>query len=133
MGSVISVENVASQLYIPNYLSFESALAKHGILNLIPYALTFATSRKTRKYILKQQQVEFRQIASKLFFGFELKNGMSVALPEKAFLDQLYFVGRGKTTIDFDELDIKKLSIKILRELAKRFPSYVQNRIKKMI
>ncbi len=112
MGSLISVENVASQLYIPNYLSFESALAKHGILNLIPYALTFATSRKTRKYILKQQQVEFRQIAS---------------------LDQLYFVGRGKTTIDFDELDIKKLSIKILRELAKRFPSYVQNRVKKMI
>ena len=103
MGSLISVENVASQLYIPNYLSFESALAKHGILNLIPYALTFARSRKTRKYILKQQQVEFRQIASKLFFGFELKNGMSVALPEKAFLDQLYFVGRGKTTIEVDD------------------------------
>ena len=133
MGSLISIENVASQLYYPNYLSFESALAKRGILNLIPYALTFATNRKTRKYILKHQQVEFRQIASKLFFGFELKNGVNVALPEKAFLDELYFVGRGKATLDFDELDIKKLSIKILRELSKRFPSYVQNRVKYII
>jgi predicted transcriptional regulator of viral defense system len=133
MGSVISLENVASQLYIPNYLSFESALAKHGVLNLIPYALTFATNRKTRKYILKQQQVEFRQIAYELFFGFELKDGMSVALPEKAFLDELYFVGRGKTTLDFGELDIKKLSIKTLKDFSKRFPSYVQNRVKNMI
>src|SRR4030042_3037058 len=58
MGNVISVENVASQLYVPNYLSFESALAKHGILNLIPYALTFATNRQTRKYIIRQQQVD---------------------------------------------------------------------------
>ena len=133
MGSVISLENIASQLYIPNYLSFESALAKQGILNLIPYALTFATNRKTRKYIIKKQQVEFRQIASELFFGFELRNGMSVAFPEKAFLDELYFVGRGETTLDFDELDIKKLSIKTLKNFSRRFPAYVQNRIKNMI
>ena len=70
MGISISIENLAAQLYIPNYLSFESALAKYGILNLIPYTLTFATTRKTRKYILQNREVEFRQIASKLFFGF---------------------------------------------------------------
>src|SRR3989304_2906487 len=101
MGSNISLENVAAQLYIPNYLAFESALAKYGVLNLIPYPLPFATTRKTRKYALRKQEIEFRQISAELFFGFEMKNGMYIALPEKAFLDEVYFVARGKATLDF--------------------------------
>lgn len=133
IGITASVENIASQLYIPNYLSFESALAKYGILNLIPYTITFATTRKTRKYTLRKQEIEFRQITPKLFFGFEMKNGIYIASPEKAFLDEVYFVTRGRATLDFDEVDIEKLSRKTLQDYSKRFPSYVQNQIKDMI
>lgn len=133
MGSVISTENVAAQIYIPNYLSFESALSKYGILNLIPYTLTFATTRKTRKYTLQKQEVEFRQIAPELFFGFEMRNGIYIATPEKAFLDQVYFVARGKATLDLDELDIKKLSSKTLEDYSKRFPAYVRTYMENMI
>ena len=31
-----SIEKTASSLYMPNYLSFESALSQYGILTLIP-------------------------------------------------------------------------------------------------
>jgi len=127
MGSNVSLENVAAQIYIPNYLSFESALTKHGILNLIPYTLTFATTRKTKKYTLQKQKIEFRQISPELFFGFEMKNGIYIASPEKAFLDQVYFATRGKASLDFDELDIKKLSMKSLKELSRKFPAYVRS------
>jgi len=133
MGGNISLENVAAQLYLPNYLSFESALAKYGILNLIPYALTFATTRKTKKYTLQKQEIEFRQISSELFFGYEMRNGIYIASPEKAFMDQVYFAARGKATLDFDELDIKKLSIKTLKDYSKRFPGYVRSYMEKMI
>lgn len=133
MGGNISLENVAAQLYIPNYLSFESALAKYGILNLIPYVLTFATTRKTKKYTLQKQEIEFRQISPELFFGYEMRNGIYIASPEKAFMDQVYFVTRGKATLDFDELDVKKLSSKTLKDYSKKFPSYVQSYIEKMI
>ncbi len=133
MGSNISLENVAAQLYIPNYLSFESALARYGILNLIPYTLTFATTRKTRKYTLRKQEIEFRQISAELFFGFEMKNGIYIALPEKAFLDEVYFVVRGKAALDFDEVDIKKISSKTLKDYSKRFPAYAQRYIEKII
>jgi predicted transcriptional regulator of viral defense system len=133
MGGNVSLENVAAQLYIPNYLSFESALTKYGILNLIPYTLTFATTRKTKKYILRKQKIEFRQISPKLFFGFGMKNGIYIASPEKAFLDQVYFATRGKATLDFDELDIKKLSIKALKELSRKFPAYVRTYTDKII
>jgi predicted transcriptional regulator of viral defense system len=133
LGSTISIENVAAQLYIPNYLSFESALSQYGILNLIPYTVTFATTRKTRKYTIQKQEVEFRQIAPKLFFGFEMKNGIYIAFPEKAFLDEVYLMARGKARLDLDELDIKKLSTQTLKDLSKRFPVYVQNRLENLI
>ena len=125
----VSLENVAAQLYIPNYLSFESALARYGILNLVPYTLTFATSRKTKNFTLRKRGVEFRQIAPRLFFGYEIKNGINIATPEKAFLDQLYFQSRGKASLDFDELNLKGLSPQIARKYAERFPGYVQKRL----
>ena len=125
----VSLENVAAQLYIPNYLSFESALSRYGILNLVPYTLTFATPRKTRKFTLRKQGVEFRQIAPRLFFGYEIKNGINIANPEKAFLDQLYFHSRGKASMDFDELNLKGLSPQITKKYAERFPGYVQKRL----
>jgi predicted transcriptional regulator of viral defense system len=133
MGSTTALENIAAQLYLPNYISFESALSKHGILNLVPYSITFATTRKTRKYTLKEQQVEFRQIAAGLFWGYEMKSGIYVATPEKAFLDEVYFVVRGKASLDYDEIDLKKMSIKTLRVYSKRFPTNVQNRVKKLL
>jgi len=129
MGGDVSLEKVAGQLYIPNYLSFESALARHGILNLIPYTITFATTRKTRKFTLRKQGVEFRQMAPELFFGYEIRNGINIAIPEKAFLDEVYFLCRGKTALDLDELDLKNLSLGLLTEYAERFPAYVRKRM----
>ncbi len=129
MGSVISIETLAAHLYLPNYLSFESVLAGHGILNLIPYTITFATPRKTKRYLLRNQEVEFRQIARDLFFGFEMRSGIYIASPEKAFLDEVYFLTRGKVTLDFDEIDAKKLSMKTLKDYSKRFPPYVRSQI----
>jgi predicted transcriptional regulator of viral defense system len=133
MLSDVSVEKVAAQLYIPNYLSFESALARHGILNLIPHTLTFATTRKTKRYTLRNQDVEFRQLSSVLFFGFEMKGGINIAVPEKAFLDQVYFLSRGRASLDFDELNLKNLSPRLLKEYGKRFPIYVRSRLVKVM
>ena len=133
MGKMVPLEIIAAQLYFPSYLSFESALAQYGILNLIPYSITFATTRKTRKYTLNGREIEFRQIAPPLYFGFEMKNGVFVALPEKAFLDEIYFVVRGRTSLDPDEIDLKKMSSKVLRDYSKRFPSNVQDYLKRIL
>jgi len=133
MGKTVPLENIAGQLYFPSYLSFESALAQYGILNLIPYSITFATTRKTRKYTLNGREIEFRQIAPRLYFGFEMRNGVFVALAEKAFLDEIYFVVRGRASLDPDEIDLKKMSSKVLRDYSKRFPSNVQDYMKRIL
>lgn len=121
-----SVEQVASSLYIPNYLSFESALSRYGILTLIPYTLTFATTRRTRRFTIEGRDVEFRQIKKDLFWGYEMAERIYIARPEKAFLDLIYLVSRGQDSIDLDEIDLKKLSISKLKEYAKKFPKYTR-------
>ncbi|MBM4140155.1 MAG: hypothetical protein FJ242_01465 [Nitrospira sp.] len=128
----IPVEKIAAQLYVPSYLSFESALSKYGILTLIPYALTFATTKKTKKITLLNRLVEFRQIKKELFFGFELKDGVYIARPEKAFLDLVYMSTKGKTTLDLDELNLKPLSRNLILNYAKKFPAIVSENLKKL-
>ena len=133
LGENLPLEKIAAQLYLPNYLSFESALARQGILNMIPYTLTFATIRKTKKYTLRNQGVEFRQISPELFFGYEMKNGIHIAVPEKAFLDQIYFVCRGKGSLDLDEMNLKNLSPKRIKNYSARFTEYVQRKVDRVV
>ena len=64
---------------------------------------------------MQRQEAEFRQISPGLFFGYEMKNEIYIAFPEKAFLDVLYFTCRGRAVLDFDELDINKLSTRQIK------------------
>lgn len=127
-----SIEKVASSLYIPNYLSFESALSRYGVLILVPYTLTFATTRKTRRFTIEGRDIEFRQLKRELFWGYEMEGGIYIARPEKAFLDLVYFASRGKASIDMDEIDMAKLSSLELKKLSKKFPEYTRRYLKSL-
>ncbi len=126
-------EKVASQLYFPCYLSFESALSRWGILNLVPYTLSFATPRKTRRLNLLEQVVEYRKIREDLFFGFELAEGYYLARSEKALLDSLYLASSGKGSLPTDELDLSRLDQGVLREYAERYPPAVMKRLQSLL
>jgi len=126
----ISVLKIASEVYIPNYLSFESALSRYGILSLVPYTLTFATTRKTKTYIIADTEVVYRKIKKNLFFGYEEKDGIYIAFPEKAFLDHIYLFTKGLVSINLNEINLNKLSKKILNEFTNNFPVNVQKFIK---
>jgi predicted transcriptional regulator of viral defense system len=121
-----SIEKIASFLYLPNYLSFESALSRYGVINLVPYTLTFATTRKTRRFTVGGREIEFRQMKKDLFWGYDMQGGMYIAKAEKAFLDLVYFASRGLTSLDLDELDMKKLSMNEVKKLSKKFPEYTR-------
>lgn len=130
---IYDVKKVASELYQPCYLSFESALNEYGILSQIPYVLTFATTNKSKKNALETQEVEYRQVKKDLFFGYELKNGVFIALPEKALCDQLYFISRGLATLNFKELNLSKISLKKVLFFARKYPKATQLLAKKLI
>ncbi len=121
----IDVRKIANQLYYPSYLSFESILSLRGILSQIPYTQTFATAKKSKKMKLWGIEVEFIQLKPALFFGYQLENGIYAAEPEKALLDQLYLVSRGKRSLSIEELDLKTINKARLEIYAKRFPAYI--------
>jgi len=126
--SISSVEgaHLANLLYTPSYLSFESALSRYGILSQIPYTITLATTRRSKKTILDGTAVEYRQLRKDLFFGHRIDKGLDIAEPEKALLDALYLARRGTLSLAFDELDFSGLSSAKLRSYGSRFPRYVQ-------
>lgn len=128
-SSSINIPKIANQLYYPSYLSFESALSRYGILSQVPYTQTFATTKKTKRMSLWGTDVEFRQLKKDLFFGYVMDNGIYVAEPEKALLDQLYMDGRGKGELNIKELDLKEINKKLFEKYAKRFPPYIKKQL----
>ncbi|HID96072.1 MAG TPA: hypothetical protein EYP53_08475 [Candidatus Latescibacteria bacterium] len=121
-----TVEKIAAALYFPNYLSFEWALARYGLLNQIPITITFATSRKTKRLTVSGKDVEFRHIQPAMFWGYDLKDGLYIAKPEKALLDQLYFVSLGKASLDEEELNLREIPRGRFISYAKQFPPSTQ-------
>lgn len=128
----IDHEKIANELYFPSYLSFEQALSKYSILSQIPYIHTFATTRLTKKTEINGVVIEYSHLPKDLFFGYILKDGKYIAEPEKALLDTLYMVSRGKRSINIGELDLKGLDRKKLDVYAKKFPSYIKPLVKEV-
>jgi predicted transcriptional regulator of viral defense system len=126
--SINSVEGalLANLLYTPSYLSFESALSRYGILSQMPYTITLATTRRSKKMTLDGAAVEYRQLRGDLFFGHRLEKGLDIAEPEKALLDTLYLMKRGKLSLALEELDLSGLSPRKLDAYGSRFPRYVK-------
>lgn len=124
---------IANQLVYPSYLSFESALSRYGILSQVPYALAFATPRRSRRMTLGDTVVEFHQLKDELFFGYTLDDGLYVAEPEKALLDQLYLVARGLASLALVELELSSLDPARLRTYAVRFPTTVQATVQQIL
>lgn len=121
-----NLARIANTLVYPSYLSFESALSRHGMLSQVPYALSFATPRRSRRLTLGDTLVEFHQLKGTLFFGYTLVEGLNIADPEKALLDQLYLIARGRASLALDELDCSRLSPARMRAYAAPFPPSVQ-------
>jgi len=129
----LELEKTANELYYPSYLSFESALSRYGILSQIPYTLTFATNKTSKKQSLAGREVEYRQLKDELFFGYNLVGGIYIAEPEKAVLDQLYLMSKGKIASDTSEWSLVGLDKKKLLQYTKKFPPAVQKRVKTLV
>ncbi|OQX50828.1 hypothetical protein B5M47_02925 [candidate division CPR3 bacterium 4484_211] len=130
--SQVDVPKIANQLYYPSYLSFGSALSRYGVLSQVPYTQTFATTRRSKKMTLWETKVEFRQLRKDLFFGYRMEGGVYIAELEKALLDQLYMVSRGRGSLNIEELDLKEVDKELLKKYAQKFPAYIKKLLDKV-
>jgi len=129
----IDLEKVITQIYPETYISFESALSIWGVLSQKPFTITLATTKKPKKITFLERQIEFRRIKESLFFGFDLINGLYLAKPEKALLDQLYLVTLGKASLNLEELDLKSIDKKLLSVWVKKYPLRTQKIVNNLL
>lgn len=83
---------LATRVLTPAYVSFETVLAKEGLIFQY-YESIYIASYTAREMIIDQQVYIFRQIKAKLLMdatGIEHVAETSIATRERAFLDTLY-------------------------------------------
>jgi len=56
-----------------------------------------------------------------------------VAEPEKALLDEIYLIRRGKASLVLADLYLAELNSERLQEYGRRFPSYVQATLQEVL
>lgn len=127
------IEKVATTLLYPSYVSFESALSKYGIINQGLFELTLATTRHSKRLRIGGVVCEYSQLKPKLFFGFELLNGIYIAQPEKALLDTLYLITLGKRRTTHKEWYTNSLNKEKVVKYSQPFGKNVINLAKEVI
>ena len=108
----ISAGQIAEQLAIPYpaYVSLQSALFRHGLIEQVP-AITFAvTLGRARTVKTPQGVVSLHRMPPELFGGFaEAEDGGKIATPEKALFDWVYLSPtRSRLFVKLPELEIPK-------------------------
>jgi predicted transcriptional regulator of viral defense system len=123
----------------PAYVSLQSALFHHGLIEQIPSVIYAVTPARPRRLRTPLATISFHRMPPELFQGFELlrRSDAKVATPEKALFDLFYLApGRSRLFAYQPELTIpRRFKWGRLKEYANlvRSPSrraYISERIK---
>lgn len=128
------IEEAACFIRTPCYISCEWALNYHGITIQAPAICTVLTLStavgEARRLVWHGIGIEFSRIADRLFTGFTMRDGFSIATPEKAVLDTLYL--RKGLPVQ-DELELDGIDFDLVRKLAELYPKRVRDQVAELI
>ncbi|MCX6714163.1 MAG: hypothetical protein NTV48_03630 [Candidatus Vogelbacteria bacterium] len=85
-------KELATSLYPPSYISFETILREAGVI-FQHYETFFVASKWPKTIIVDKYSFTFRKLKDVVLFnptGIISKDNYSVATPERAFLDMIY-------------------------------------------
>jgi predicted transcriptional regulator of viral defense system len=95
----------------PAYISLQSALFHHGLIEQIPSILYAVTPARPRQFRTPMGTISFHRMPPELFTGFDLSSGSDakIATREKALFDLLYLApGRSRLFSKPPELSIPR-------------------------
>jgi len=84
---------------------------------LIPeavYQITSCSTRKTKTFETSIASFSYRSVKNSMFFGYELKNNILIASPEKALLDWLYF----RYSFDRNDFMEMRFNIEVMQKIV---------------
>jgi predicted transcriptional regulator of viral defense system len=95
----------------PAYISLQSALFHHGMIEQIPSVTYAVTPARPRRLKTPLGTISYHRMPPELFEGFELSPGLDakIATPEKALFDMVYLApGRSRIFSKLPELTIPR-------------------------
>ncbi len=127
-----NLKELATSLYSPSYISFETVLREEGVI-FQHYSTIFVASKFSKTVIINNNKINFKKLKDIILFnpkGIIGKENYSIASLERAFLDTIYLY----PDYYFDNLNMinwekcKKL-VKIYnnKNLEKRLNKYRKN------
>ena len=103
---------IANRIYLPSYISLESALSYYHLIPESVYGITSISTRKTYHFTTSIGEFIYRSLKPSLFFGYNLikfqEKYSKMASTEKALLDYFYLHSEIETEQDFGSLRINK-------------------------
>jgi len=103
---------IANRIYLPSYISLESALSYYHLIPESVYGITSISTRKTYHFRTSIGEFIYRTLKPPLFFGYDLikfqEKYLKMASMEKALLDYFYLHPDIETEQDFYSLRINK-------------------------
>jgi hypothetical protein len=126
-------KELATSLYIPSYISFETALREAGII-FQHYDTIFIASKWSKTVTVDNRTLVFRKLKDAVLYnpaGIINQGNYSIATPERAFLDMLYLFPKyyfdNLEPINFQECSCL-VEIYNNEQLRKRVKKYRNNR-----
>jgi predicted transcriptional regulator of viral defense system len=95
---------------LPSYLSLQTALYLHGMIDQIPSVFYVVSLARTQRIRTSAGVYSVHHIAPELFDGFkERDDGSKLATPEKALFDMAYLSGgRSRLFVHVPELELPR-------------------------
>ena len=109
----------------PSYLSLQTALFVHGMIEQIPVVHYVSSLARTQRIRTKVGTFSVHHLMPELFGGFDIQDGVKLASPEKALFDVAYLSAtRTRLFSSLPELEIPKgFRPKRLEHWVQRIPS----------
>ena len=105
-------EHLAEQIAAPSpaYVSLQSALFRHGLIEQVPDVLYAVTLGRARRVRTPSGTVSMHRIPPALFGGYEMTDdGAKVATAEKALFDLIYLSPtRSRLFVSLPEMELPK-------------------------
>ena len=135
----------ANRIYLPSYISLQTALASYGIIPEGVTQITSVTSLKTSSFVNQSGTFVYRSVREDLMFGYiarPIGDGRTIlfATPEKAITDLLYLYPFYNNASEIEELRLdeyflhEELNSDLLLEYSSRIKSQaLDSRVKLLL
>ena len=122
----ISKFEYSNILYVPSYISLDSALNYYGMLPQVPLNIKAVTLKRAKFVDHNGVGYEYFHINPAYYWGYENINNILIATKEKSLVDKVYFEAfQGNVQAGFmDELTLEDVS----KERLFSYASKIQNK-----